>query len=67
MVRSQIKSYDELESELNDFLNNDTSSEDEDDEKPVKKKKLIRLNLLKGEVSKEEKARRYLSLTYNRI
>lgn len=47
MVRSQIKSYDELESELNDFLNNDTSSEDEDDEKPVNKKKLIRLNLLK--------------------
>ena len=33
MVRSQIKSYDELESELNDFLNNDTSSEDEDGEK----------------------------------
>ena len=39
MVRSQIKSYDELEEELREFLNNDVSSdEDDDEEKPAKKK-----------------------------
>ena len=55
MVRSQIKSYDELESELNDFLNNDTSSEDEDDEKPVKKKKADKAKSSKKEKSAKKK------------
>ena len=55
MVRSQIKSYDELESELNDFLNNDTSSEDEDDEKPVKKKKTDKVKSSKKEKSAKKK------------
>lgn len=55
MVRSHIKSYDELESELNDFLNNDTSSEDEDDEKPVKKKKADKAKSSKKEKSAKKK------------
>lgn len=38
IVRSQIKSYDELEELLAKYLNEDHSSEDEDDEKPKKKK-----------------------------
>ena len=37
MVRSQIKSYDELEQLLNRYLNE--SPDDEDDDKPIKKKK----------------------------
>ena len=55
MVRSHIKSYDELESELNDFLNNDTSSEDEDDDKPVKKKKADKAKSSKKEKSAKKK------------
>lgn len=39
LVRSQIKSYDELEEILNKFLKEDHSSEDEQDEKPKKKVK----------------------------
>lgn len=38
IVRSQIKSYDELEDILQKFLNEDHSSEDEDNNDPVKKK-----------------------------
>ena len=38
IVRDNIKSYDELEEELNKFLNEDHDSDDED-EKPKKKKK----------------------------
>ena len=50
MVRSQIKSYDELEEELREFLNNDVSSDDDDDEeKPAKKK------VKKEKSSKKEK------------
>ena len=50
MVRSQIKSYDELEEELREFLNNDVSSdEDDDEEKPAKKK------VKKEKSSKKEK------------
>ena len=37
MVRSQIKSYDELEQLLNRYLNE--SPDDEDGDKPIKKKK----------------------------
>ena len=39
IVRSQIKSYEELEEILEKFLNEDHSSEDEEEEKPKKKKK----------------------------
>lgn len=39
IVRKQIKSYDELEEELNKYLNEDHSVEDLDDEKPSKKEK----------------------------
>lgn len=38
IVRSQIKSYDELEEILQKFLKEDHSSDDEEDEKPKKKK-----------------------------
>ena len=42
MVRSQIKSYDELEEELNNYLNEDPEEDDEEEreEKPKKKDKL---------------------------
>lgn len=39
MVRSQIKSYEELEEELNKFLNEDTSEDDEEETKVKKDKK----------------------------
>lgn len=39
IVRSQIKSYDELEETLNKFLREDHSTDDEESEKPKKEKK----------------------------
>lgn len=41
MVKSQIKSYDELEEELDKFLNTRADDDDEDDEMPKKKKKSL--------------------------
>ena len=37
MVKSQVKSYDEIEEELNKFLNN-APDDDDDDDTPKKKK-----------------------------
>lgn len=49
LVKKEIKSYDELEQELNEFLNNAPAAEDDDeDEKPAKKAK-------KEKSSKKEK------------
>ena len=39
MVKSQVKSYDEIEEELNKFLNNTPDDDDDDDDTPKKKKK----------------------------
>lgn len=50
MVRKEIKSYDELEDELKEFLNNGPSDDEDEDEKPVKKKKAD-----KAKSSKKEK------------
>ena len=40
IVRNQIKSYDELEEELNKFLNESPVDDDDEDEAPKKKKKV---------------------------
>ena len=39
MLKSQVKSYDEIEEELNKFLNNTPDDDDDDDDTPKKKKK----------------------------
>ena len=39
LVRAQIKSYDELEEELDKFLNNSDDEDDYDDDEPKKKSK----------------------------
>ncbi|MCM1438834.1 MAG: hypothetical protein NC131_06435 [Roseburia sp.] len=55
MVRSQIKSYDELEEELKDFLNNDTSSSDDDDDEAPAKKKVSKEKSSKKDKSSKKK------------
>ena len=56
MVRAQIKGYDELEEELNKFLNNsDDDDEDDDYEKPRKKDKSSKKSKDKDKKKKKKK------------
>lgn len=56
MVRGQIKGYDELEEELNKFLNNsDDDNEDDDYEKPRKKDKSSKKSKDKDKKKKKKK------------
>lgn len=52
MVRKEIKSYDELEDELHEFLNNPS---DDKDEEPVKKKKAKAKSSKKEKLAKKKK------------
>lgn len=55
IVKSQIKSYDELEEELNNFLN--SSPEDDDDDAPKKSKKKDKKSKDKKDKDKKKKKR----------
>ena len=64
IVRSQIKSYDELEELLAKFLNEDHGGDDEDDEpkkKKTKKKGIHRDHYMEDDEPKKKKKKRYKS------
>lgn len=59
IVRSQIKSYDELEEELNNFLNNASADDDDDDDEPKKKKSKSKDKGKKSKDKKKDKKKRH--------
>ena len=63
IVRSQIKSYDELEELLAKFLNEDHGGDDEDDKpkKKTKKKGIHRDHYMEDDEPKKKKKKRYKS------
>ena len=56
IVKSQIKSYDELEEELDNFLNN-ASADDDDDDEPKKKKSKDKKDKKSKDKKKDKKKR----------
>lgn len=64
IVRSQIKSYDELEELLAKFLNEDHGGDDDEDDKPkkkAKKKGIHRDHYMEDDEPKKKKKKRYKS------
>lgn len=55
IIRGHIKSYDELEEMLDEYLNGSSSSKDDDDDLPVKPKKKKGKDLSKKKKKKKEK------------
>ena len=61
IVRSQIKSYDELEDLLSQYLNEDHGDDDEDDKPKKKKKKGVHKYHYMEDDEPKKKKRKYKS------